>query len=89
MEKLILIMTILATFSCASYGNEEEVVPELPKEFQLSILTSCKEFAAEDNIENEMLADYLLDCVNSDLKEYGYQEITDLPVDEELPVSED
>ena len=83
MKKLILVATILATFSCATFSSEEETGPQLPLAYQLNILASCKSFAVEDNVDNDMLEDYLLDCVNNDLTELGYEDITELPVTED------
>ncbi|MFT5879763.1 MAG: hypothetical protein ACI86X_000883 [Moritella sp.] len=79
MNKLILVAAILATLSYASFGSEEDSEPELSSAYQLNILTSCKNFAVEDNVESEMLEDYLLDCVNNDLRELGYDDIAELP----------
>lgn len=83
MNKLILVTTILATFSCATFGSEEDTESQLPLDYQLSILASCKGFSVEDNVESDMLEDYLLDCVNNNLKELGYDDVTELPVAEE------
>ena len=81
MKKNILVISMLALFS--QFIVAEEVTPSLTKastEYVFKLLDECKEYAVEDEIANEYLANYLLVCVNDELESGDYLSLESLPI---------
>ena len=53
-------------------------LPDAPKDFIDSVINDCKEYAAEDGIEQEKMKGYLLECVNGELDAEGYKKVDKL-----------
>jgi hypothetical protein len=53
-------------------------LPDAPKDLLDSTIKECKEYAAEDGIEQEKMKIYLLECVNSELEDQGYKKLDKL-----------
>ncbi|QIR15367.1 hypothetical protein [Shewanella aestuarii] len=49
--------------------------PQAPEQQIISLKAACTQIAQEDSIPDNELAQFLLDCVNDQLTESGYQRI--------------
>lgn len=81
MKKTILMLTLLTLSSSFAY-SEETAEPELMEasdSYVISLLSECKGYAKEDNINKTKLNAYLLTCVNDELKSSDYKPIKTLP----------
>ncbi|MGX5175479.1 hypothetical protein ACUR5C_15770 [Aliikangiella sp. IMCC44653] len=74
MKRLLLIAALI--LSCSALANDPK--PEAPAELIQEIKLQCEEYAQEDQVADEDLADYLLSCVNDELTEQGYQTLESL-----------
>ncbi|MCE9685394.1 hypothetical protein LZP73_04075 [Shewanella sp. AS16] len=72
----ILIASALVSF--ASFAAEEETLPMATDADIAELTAACQQMAAEDQVEDADLPQYLLDCVNDQLTEMGYQTLTEL-----------
>lgn len=79
MKKLLLVtlLTAVSTFTFADEDNEG--TEQASAAYIQSILTVCKQDAAEDEVSAEELNNYLLECVNDDLVSNDYNPIDSLP----------
>jgi hypothetical protein len=83
MKKTILILTLLALSSSFVY-SEETAEPELmeaSESYVISLVSLCKDYAKEDEVDKENLNAYLLTCVNDELESSYYKPIKVLPKD--------
>ncbi|MEE4246693.1 MAG: hypothetical protein V2I33_14880 [Kangiellaceae bacterium] len=73
MKTLLTTILLLSSYSFAA--ND---LPVAPKEVIKEYLTLCKQYAKEDEVEAAEMKAYLLECVNSELEDNGYQPIKKL-----------
>lgn len=75
MLSAVLALSTLITF--ASFADES-TLPPAPASDIAQLTEVCQQMADEDQIEGEELKQYVLDCVNDQLTEIGYQTVTEL-----------
>ncbi|MCD8475430.1 MAG: hypothetical protein LRY40_01535 [Shewanella fodinae] len=66
---------MLVSFSVMA---EDEPLPQASVADIKELIQVCRQMATEDEVSKAELADYLLDCVNDQLNEMGYQRIESL-----------
>jgi hypothetical protein len=83
MKKTILMLTLLTLSSSYAYSEEasEPELMEASKSYVISLVSLCKDYAKEDEIEKANLNAYLLTCVNDELESSYYKPIKALPKD--------
>lgn len=77
MKTLSAVITLSALMSFASFA-EESTLPLAPANDIAQLTEVCQQMASEDQIENAELKQYVLDCVNDQLTEMGYQTVKEL-----------
>ncbi len=77
MKTLSVIMALSAFISFTSIA-EESPLPPAPASEITQLKEVCQQMADEDQVENAELQQYVLDCVNDQLTEMGYQTIQQL-----------
>ncbi|TYK64501.1 hypothetical protein [Colwellia echini] len=84
MKNLMLALAVLTLTSANVYAEEvvEDALMEAPSDYVLSLLQSCTDYAADDEIEAKDMNKYLLSCINTELEEGYYQLISSLPKEE-------
>lgn len=81
--KKLLVFTLLATFANIGYSqNSISASEDAPKSYLLNLLSECKEYAAVEEITEQNLNAYLLQCINEELEASYYKNINKLPVEE-------
>jgi hypothetical protein len=81
--KKIIAFTLLALFNNIAYSQGEEVASEeAPNGHVQNLLIECKQYATQDEITEENLNSYLLQCINEELENSFYKKITTLPTQE-------
>lgn len=88
MKKVLVVLAAL--FLPLNIANSEEMVLEklvADNDFVISLLMNCKEDAAEDEIADIDMDDYLLTCINDELEMIDYQLISVLPKVDDIPVN--
>lgn len=79
--KKTLAFTLLVLFSNISYSEEEKpVLEDAPKSYLLSLLSECNEYATQEEVAEQNLNTYLLQCINEELEASYYKPINVLPV---------
>jgi hypothetical protein len=80
MKKIILSLALLTLSSNLAYSEEgEPELMEASKEYVMSLLSMCNEYALEDEVSTLEMNKYLITCINDDLAEAFYKPITVLP----------
>jgi len=72
---------LLALLSQPTSATEDEPVTDLPpapSEDVVQIKAVCQQIALEDQVEASEMQKFLLDCVNEQLNEMGYQPLASL-----------
>jgi len=77
MKKLSVLITLSVFVSFAPFANESPL-PLAPASDVAQLTEVCQQMASEDQIDNAELPQYVLDCVNDQLTEMGYQTIKEL-----------
>lgn len=77
MKKLSALITLSVFVSFAPFANESPP-PPAPASDVAQLTEVCQQMASEDQIDNAELPQYVLDCVNDQLTEMGYQTIKEL-----------
>ncbi|MCL1089652.1 hypothetical protein L2744_08530 [Shewanella profunda] len=77
MKKLSAVITLSALVSFAPFADESTLPPASASDVA-QLTEVCQQMASEDQIENAELPQYVLDCVNDQLTELGYQTIKEL-----------
>ncbi|SUI65608.1 hypothetical protein N5094_15220 [Shewanella putrefaciens] len=77
MKKLSVLITLSVFVSFAPFANESPL-PPAPASDVAQLTEVCQQMASEDQIDNAELPQYVLDCVNDQLTEMGYQTIKEL-----------
>lgn len=72
----IAVVTILACTSAVSFTAF--ALPQAPLKDVASLKQACQQIAIEDQLPENEVGSFLLDCVNDQLTEMGYQRITSL-----------
>lgn len=70
-----------ATLSFASHSNSDDTLPpptQAPTEEIGKLTEACHQIAVEDQVEANELPQFMLDCVNDQLTEMGYQRVKQL-----------
>ncbi|WP_448564354.1 hypothetical protein [Thalassotalea ganghwensis] len=78
MKNLLVIAATLTVFSFTAY-SEEQTPQEAPEEYVLSLLSTCQEYAQEDEVAEKDMTAYLLSCINDELVASDYLPIKKLP----------
>ncbi|MEO3681207.1 hypothetical protein ABHN84_02765 [Shewanella vesiculosa] len=68
---VIFISSIAISFSAAA-------LPQAPIKDVVSLKDACKQIAVEDQLPESEVGSFLLDCVNDQLTEMGYERVTSL-----------
>ncbi|WP_254693657.1 MULTISPECIES: hypothetical protein [Shewanella] len=68
--------TLLASASVVSFTAS--ALPQAPEKDVASLKQACQQIAVEDQLPESEVGSFLLDCVNDQLTEMGYQRITSL-----------
>ncbi|MGI2168817.1 hypothetical protein ACROAE_01240 [Shewanella sp. MF05960] len=68
--------TILA--SCAVLSFSASALPQAPDKDVASLKQACQQIALEDQLPEAEIPSFLLDCVNDQLTEMGYERIASL-----------
>ncbi len=80
MKKIILAFSVLILTSNAAFSHEEKSqLATATPEYVMSLLAICKNDAAEDEITKAEMNNYLLACINDELKADDYHTIEALP----------
>lgn len=74
MKKFVL----LALASVVSFTLAADELPDAPKDELVEILRTCNEWAVEDEIAEDKLKPYLLECVNEQLESLGFKKIDNI-----------
>lgn len=77
MNKLSAIITLSALISFATVADESPL-PPAPATDIVQLTEVCQQMASEDQVENTEIKQYVLDCVNDQLTEMGYQTVKEL-----------
>lgn len=77
MKQLSTIITLSALMSFATLADES-TLPPAPASDIAQLTEVCQQMASEDQVENAELKQYVLDCVNDQLTEMGYQTVKEL-----------
>ncbi|MDF0535166.1 hypothetical protein KDN34_01510 [Shewanella yunxiaonensis] len=75
MKALALLAAMLVT---ASVVADEDPLPQASVADIKELVQVCHQMATEDEVTKAELQDYLLDCVNDQLNEMGYQRVESL-----------
>ncbi|AZG72405.1 hypothetical protein [Shewanella livingstonensis] len=67
----ILVSSLAISFSAAA-------LPQAPVKDVVSLKDACQQIALEDQLPESEVATFLLDCVNDQLTEMGYQRVSSL-----------
>ncbi|MGI2259096.1 hypothetical protein [Shewanella sp. GXUN23E] len=80
--KAISALLVSALLSVSVMANEaaEEQSPVATLDEVVSLLNDCSARASEQSVADEDLEQFVLDCVNEQLSDMGYQQIESLPV---------
>ena len=78
MKKFILIAASFALLSFTAH-SEDEMPQAAPQEYVLSLLSTCQEYAQEDEVADNEMTTYLLTCINDELVASNYLPIKKLP----------
>ena len=68
--------TILTT--CAVLSFSASALPQAPAKDVASLKQACQQIAIEDQLPESEVSAFLLDCVNDQLTEMGYERIASL-----------
>ena len=69
----------LASMSFSVQANDDLPPPSAAPQIEVEKLTeACSQIATEDQIDNAELPQFMLDCVNDQLTEMGYQRVEKL-----------
>jgi hypothetical protein len=71
---LIIILTLIPTFSYSEISLQDA-----SKDYILNLFELCKAYAEEDRIAVDKVNNYVLTCINDELKEDYYNSINSLP----------
>ncbi len=77
MKILSAVIALSALVSFASFADES-TLPPAPANDIAQLTEVCQQMAFEDQVENAELKQYVLDCVNDQLTEMGYQTVEKL-----------
>lgn len=77
MKTLSAVITLSALMSFATFADES-TLPPAPANDIAQLTEVCQQMASEDQVENAELKQYVLDCVNDQLTEMGYQTVKEL-----------
>ncbi|QYJ78116.1 hypothetical protein [Shewanella acanthi] len=77
MKTLSAAIVLSALVSFASFADESTLPPATANDIA-QLTEVCQQMAFEDQIENAELKQYVLDCVNDQLTEMGYQTVEKL-----------
>ncbi|ABI40074.1 conserved hypothetical protein [Shewanella sp. MR-4] len=77
MKTLSAVITLSALMSFAAFADES-TLPPAPANDIAQLTEVCQQMASEDQVENAELKQYVLDCVNDQLTEMGYQTVKEL-----------
>ncbi|MCL1076259.1 hypothetical protein [Shewanella dokdonensis] len=75
MKALALLAAMLVTFVVMA---DDEPLPQASVADIKELVQVCRQMATEDEVSKAELQDYLLDCVNDQLNEMGYQQVKSL-----------
>jgi len=75
MKNYLLSMTVLLLLSFSCLANELAIAPD---DVISDYIELCNSYAIEENIEENQLNEYLLNCVNDELTANGYEKIEKL-----------
>lgn len=83
MKKFILVaaFTVFTSNIVLSQEVESERM-EAPSDYVISLLSLCKDYAAEEEVEKADTDKFLLICINDELEESDYKPINSLPKEE-------
>lgn len=70
-----IILLALTSFTTLA---DESTLPSAPASDITQLTEVCQQMASEDQVENAELKQYVLDCVNDQLTEMGYQTVKEL-----------
>lgn len=86
MKKILLVLAALSLTSNIAYSDEVETEKlTADKEYVMSLLMNCKSDAAEDEVTDEDMNDYLITCINDELEMVDYMPINVLPKAVDIP----
>lgn len=77
MNNLSAVITLSALISFASFADDS-TLPPAPAADVAQLTEVCQQMASEDQVENAELNQYVLDCLNDQLTERGYQSVTEV-----------
>lgn len=77
MKTLSVALTLSALISFASFADGSTLPPASANDIA-QLTEVCQQMAYEDQVENAELKQYVLDCVNDQLTEMGYQTVKEL-----------
>lgn len=78
--KKILIATLFTVLSMSAIANDEAALTEATADYIQTVLSTCKEYALEDEVAPKDLNTYLLDCINDDLEANDFKKVMALPM---------
>ncbi|MGI3003824.1 hypothetical protein ACRTDJ_12215 [Shewanella algae] len=79
MKSLTLLLVGMLLSGAALAADEENALPQASETDIQQFLQTCLQMADEDGVPVEERQQYLLDCVNDQLTEMGYQPLQSLP----------
>jgi hypothetical protein len=68
--------TLLFSFSALSFTAA--ALPQAPQKDVVSLKQACQQIAVEDQLPETEVSTFLLDCVNDQLTEMGYERVAKL-----------
>ena len=81
--KKIITFALLTMISPLSYSQDNETdsqeLQDAPKSYLLNLLSECQEYGALEDIAQENINTYLLQCINEELEASFYNPIGSLP----------
>jgi len=81
--KKTVIFILLASFANIGHSQDNDNEQEdAPKSYIQNLYSDCKAYAELEEVTQESLDTYLLDCINEELKTSFYKLITTLPTEE-------
>ncbi|GGP79944.1 hypothetical protein [Shewanella ulleungensis] len=79
MQSTMTRLTLATIFtSCVALSFTANALPQASVKDVASLKQACQQIALEDQLPEAEIASFLLDCVNDQLTEMGYERITSL-----------
>ncbi|WP_435805668.1 hypothetical protein [Shewanella psychromarinicola] len=77
-SRLTHITLVAMLVSSAAISFNAAALPQAPMEDVLSLKGACQQIVLEDQLPENEVATFLLDCVNDQLTEMGYERVASL-----------